>query len=91
MPDGGGSYYYLQAHPELKILGIEPTGYEDDPTTDFHPSRHQFLKIGDKKAFHYMAGCRWGTDEWQQHGILKETPDEYHSKKLAWTRKLIGI
>jgi hypothetical protein len=96
MPDGGGTYFYLKAHPELNILEIEPSGYDDDPATDFHPSRYQFLllkdpEIGEKKIFHYMAGCRWATDQWQSGGVLNETSDEYHAKKLAWTRKLIGL
>jgi hypothetical protein len=91
MPDGGGSYLYLKAHPELNILEIESSGSEDDPTTDFHPSRYQFLKVGDKRAFHYMAGCRWATDEWGWHGLLTESADEYHAKKLSWTRKLVGV
>ena len=92
MPDGGGTYYYLKAHPGIRILEIQPSGSNDDPTVDFHPSRYQFFTIEGKKILHYMAGCRWATDQWTwSGGTLTMSDEEYHAKKLAWVRKLVGV
>ena len=97
---GGRTYYYLKAHPEVKVLelgqssglnGDVPNDDDLDPSIDFHPTRMRFVHFPDKRAFHYMSGTRWCTDS--QHGWNwpKEKADEYHRRKMAWTKRLAGI
>ncbi len=100
---GGQTYYYLKAHPEVKLRDIKQSGCgvktgpghlgeDDDPNVDFHPARYRFMHLDDKKVFHYLSGSRWCTEPggtgWR---FSQEKSDEYHAKKLAFTRKLIGI
>jgi hypothetical protein len=98
---GGRTYYYLRDHPELKVLelgqsssiiGDAPNDDDfKDPTVDFHPTRYRFIHFPDKRAFHYMSGTRWCTDSEHGWNWPKEKADEYHRRKMAWTRKLAGI
>lgn len=94
---GGQIHYFLKNHPDLKILEITQSGShqingeDDDPNVDFHPSRYRFFHLGDKRIFHYLSGSRWCTDMKGYWGWSKEKSDEYHARKLAWTRKLIGL
>ena len=91
---GGCTYYWLQAHPEIKWLEIPVVDSNfDDPNVDFHPARYQFFKLGDKRILHYLSGsqvpCRQ-TKEGHEHVSIQEA-DEYHKKKIAWARRVIGI
>jgi hypothetical protein len=88
---GGPTHYYLKAHPEIRLLEIPTSGCFDDPEVDFHPARYQFFHLGDKRIFHYQSGSKWCTDMKGYWGFSKEKSDEYHAKKLAWTRNLIGL
>jgi hypothetical protein len=98
---GGQTYYWLKDNPDIKVLEIGQHGIEDDPALDFHPTRCQFFwlshsrtadsSLGDKKIFHYQGGSRWCTDLQSYWNFTPTQSDEYHAKKIAWTRKLIGI
>ena len=100
---GGATYYYLKAHPEIKILKIHQSGCEDDSALDFHPARYQFFCPGAGKDFqearqagapcvlHYQSGSKWCTDMENSWHMTKAQSDEYHEKKRAWARRLIGI
>ncbi len=91
---GGPTHYYLKAHPEVRLLAIEATFHFDDPNVDFHPSRYQFFYFDDKKiALHYQSGSRWCTDLNKDGcwNFSQEKANEYHVKKLAWARKIIGL
>ena len=90
---GAPTYEYLKSHPELRIMPIGQTGVTDNSELDFHPTRYQFFHFGEKRVFHYQSGSRWCTDLkldgcWN---FSKEKSEEYHARKLAWTRKLIGL
>jgi hypothetical protein len=85
------TYYYLKAHPEINLLEIRQGGYDDDAERDFHPTRYQFFHIEGKRVLHYMDGSRWCTDTAHNLNFSQEQSDEYHARKLAWTRKLIGV
>jgi hypothetical protein len=80
---GGYTHYYFKAHPEIKIYDVAQSGCHDDPSVDFHPSRYAF--------FHYYSGSRWCTNRSDYWHFTPEQSEEYHAKKLAWTRKLIGL
>lgn len=88
---GGPTHYYMKAHPEVRILPTPQTGVEDDPAVDFHPARYQYFHLDDKRVFHYQSGSKWCTDMNQYWNFTKERSDEYHAKKLAWTRRLVGL
>lgn len=98
---GGRTYYYLEAHKSLKVFEVgqnggptvDPvTGDDDDPNVDFHPSRYRFLLLPDgKRAFHYLSGTGWCTFGPHGWNWTKERSDEYHHRKLAWTRNLVGL
>ena len=90
---GGPTHYWLKAHPEIRLMRIGQSGCQDDPAVNFHPARYGFFHLdaeerrragvpaaGDKKVFHYYSGSGW----------CQKDPG-YHKKKLAWTRKLIGV
>jgi hypothetical protein len=90
---GGRTHYYLKAHPEIKIFEIGQSGCLDDPNVDFHPARYSFFHLGEKRVFHYYSGSKWCTDldKGGCWNFSRDKSDEYHAKKLAWTRKLIGL
>ena len=93
MDTGASTYHYWQAHPDLKMYDIPQYGCIDDPDVDFHPARYQWFHLGDKKVLHYQSGSKWCTDMsydgcWK---FTKEQSDEYHARKLAWARRLIGL
>jgi hypothetical protein len=97
---GGRTYYYLKAHPEVKVLelgqssGINGDVLDDDDLNsdaDFHPTRYRFIHFPDKRVFHYLSGTRWCTDSEHGWNWGKDKADEYHRRKLNWTKKLIGL
>ena len=91
---GGRTYYYLKAHPEVRVMELGQSGCnadQDDPELDFHPSRYHFIHLGDKRALHYFSGSRWCTDTIHGWNWDRAKADEYHRKKMAWARRLIGI
>jgi hypothetical protein len=88
---GGPTHHYFKEHPEIKIYDIGQSGCHDDPEVDFHPARYSFFHLGNKRIFHYYSGSRWCTDMPLYWGFNQQQSDEYHAKKMAWTRKLIGL
>ena len=89
---GGPTYYWLKAHPEVKRLLLSDTHISDDSATDFHPSRYSFFNLPDgKRVFHYHSGSRWYTNMSAYLNLSIEKSNEYHERKLAFTRKVIGI
>lgn len=89
---GGPTYHWLKAHPEVKYLRLGETNIADDPALDFHPSRYQFFELPDgKKVFHYLSGSKWFTDMYSYQNFSVEKSNEYHEKKLAFARKVIGV
>jgi hypothetical protein len=93
MDTGAPTHQYMKNHPELKIMPIGQTAVFDDPARSFHPTRYQFFHFGEKRVFHYQSGSKWCTDLsldgcWS---FSKEKSDEYHARKLEWTRELIGL
>ena len=64
----------------------------DDPNVDFHPLRYTFFEMPDgKKVFHYQSGSRWFTDMPTYKNFSAEKSDDYHAKKLAFARRVIGL
>ena len=88
---GGPTHFYLKAHPEIKIREIGQSGIEDDPNVDFHPARYAFFHLGDKRVFHYYSASRWCTLMSYYWSYSKEQSDDYHARKLAWTRKFLCL
>jgi hypothetical protein len=89
---GGPTYYWLRDHPDTKRFSI-PTVVDlfDDLDLDFHPSRYQIFGLPDgKKVLHYFSGSRWCTDWPHYWNFSKEKSEDYHAKKLAWARKMVG-
>ena len=95
MDTGGQIFYYWQKHPDLKVLEITQSGThqndngDDDVNVDFHPARYRFFHLGEKRIFHYLSGSRWCTDDPGYWGWAAQKSEEYHAKKLIWTKKLI--
>ena len=92
---GGFTYYWLQAHPEVKWLELPIVDSNfDDANVDFHPSRYQFFVLGGKRMLHYLSGaqvpCRPIKGGGHQDFSIAEAA-EYHKKKLAWAKRVIGI
>ena len=78
---GGQSFFYLQAHPELKPTLIQQRFTSDDPNTDFHPSEYEIISIDDKPfAIHYLRASNWNN-----------RPKIYHEKKTAWLKKQLNL
>lgn len=88
---GGPTHYWFKKHPEIKLHEIGQSGCHDDANVDFHPARYSYFHFGEKRIFHYYSGSRWCTDMGEYWKFTKEQSDEYHAKKMAWTRKLIGL
>ena len=88
---GGRTYYWLKEHPEVRVMALAEDGLDEDPAVDFSPARYRFIHLGNKKVFHYYSGSRWCTDTVHGWNMPREVADEYHRKKMAWTRRLIGI
>ncbi len=88
---GGRTHYYLKAHPEVKVLEIGQSGCHDDPEVDFHPSRYSFFHLGDKKILHYYSGSRWCTNMGTYWNFSPQQSEDYHTRKLEWTRRMIGL
>jgi len=91
---GGRTYYYLRDHPEVRVLELAQSGCpndDDEPTVDFHPARYRFIHLGNKRVLHYYSGSRWCTDSAHGWNWPKDKADEYHRRKMAWTKGLIGI
>ena len=89
---GGPTYHWLQAHPEVPYTYIGEVHVPDDPNVDFHPSRYTFFEMPDgKKVFHYQSGSRWFTDMPTYKNFSAEKSDDYHAKKLAFARRVIGL
>jgi hypothetical protein len=92
---GGFTYYWLQAHPEVRWLELPIVDSNfDDANVDFHPSRYQFFALGGKRMLHYLSGaqvpCRPTANGGHRDFTVVEAA-EYHKKKLAWARRVIGI
>jgi len=92
---GGQTHYYLQKHPEINPLEIWTAGErDDDPPRNFEPARYQYFYVGfgGPRLLHYQSGSRWCTDTALSGGLsmTREQSDEYHSRKLAWAKGIIG-
>lgn len=88
---GGKTHYYLKAHPEIKLLEIGQSGCHDDATVDFHPARYSFFHLGEKRLLHYYSGSRWCTNMGVYWNFTQEQSEDYHRRKLIWTRGMVGI
>jgi hypothetical protein len=88
---GGRTHYWLKEHPEIKLLEVGQSGCHDDASLDFHPSRYSFFHLGDKKILHYYSGSRWCTNMGTYWNFTKEQSEDYHARKLEWTRRMIGL
>src|ERR1700733_7427156 len=74
---GGQTFFYLKAHPDLKVTHIVPGYCQDDPTLDFHPSELEEFSVNGKMiALHYFRGSNWNYRE-----------ESYHQKKTAWLKR----
>ena len=77
---GGQSFFWLQAHPEIKFTAVQQWHREDVPETDFHPSDYEDIAINDKIiALHYLRASNWN-----------HRPGGYHEKKTAWLKGRLG-
>lgn len=78
---GGQTHRYLSAHPELKPLELRSDYISEDPSVSFQPPDYEFFYSGDKRiALHYRSASNWN------HRSL-----EYHERKTAWLKKVVGL
>ena len=78
---GGQTFFYLKAHPDLKVTHIVPGYCQDDPTLDFHPSEYEEFSVNGKMiALHYFRGSNWNYRE-----------ESYHQKKTAWLKRRLNL
>lgn len=88
---GGPTHHYFKSHPEIKLRDIGQSGEHDDPNVDFHPSRYSFFHLGEKKILHYYSGSRWCTNMPLYWNFTAEQAEDYHARKLAWAKRMVGL
>lgn len=88
---GGPTHHYFKAHPEIKLREIGQSGEHDDPNVDFHPSRYSFFHLGEKRILHYYSGSRWCTNMPLYWNFSQQQSDDYHARKLAWAKRMVGL
>lgn len=78
---GGQTFFYLQNHPNLNPVLIQPAYCQDDPTLDFHPSEYEVFSVEEKPiALHYFRGSNWN-----------RRSEDYHQKKTEWLKRRLAL
>jgi hypothetical protein len=78
---GGQTFFYLQAHQELKPIFIEQRFVSDDPSVDFHPAEYEIISMdGNPIGVHYLRASNWNYRS-----------QEYHRQKTKWLIEKLNL